>query len=175
MVVRYEFPYTVFRLYALKQVGKAIEDMGFEEPSPIQALAIPLIQAGRDVTAQAQTGTGKTAAFGIPVIEKIDPAHRVVQAIVLCPTRELAIQIAEEFSNLLAHLPRIIGPADIRWPADRTQLRALQTGVHIVIGTPGRVMDHLRPPHTHPPTMSRPSCWTKPTRCWTWDSGTTSS
>ena len=127
-----------------KEVGKAIEDMGFEEPTPIQALAIPLIQAGRDVTAQAQTGTGKTAAFGIPVIEKIDPANRAVQAIVLCPTRELAIQIAEEFSNLLAHLPRIIVlPVYGGQPIER-QLRALQAGVHIVIGTPGRVMDHLR-------------------------------
>ena len=127
-----------------KEVGKAIEDMGFEEPTPIQALAIPLIQSGRDVTAQAQTGTGKTAAFGIPVIEKIDPENRVVQAIVLCPTRELAIQIAEEFSNLLAHLPRItVLPVYGGQPIER-QLRALHAGVHIVIGTPGRVMDHLR-------------------------------
>jgi len=127
-----------------KEVGKAIEDMGFEEPTPIQALAIPLIQAGRDVTAQAQTGTGKTAAFGIPIIEKIDPANRTVQAIVLCPTRELAIQIAEEFSNLLAHLPRItVLPVYGGQPIER-QLRALHAGVHIVIGTPGRVMDHLR-------------------------------
>ncbi|MFA4860641.1 DEAD/DEAH box helicase [Methanoregula sp.] len=126
-----------------KEVGKAIEDMGFEEPSPIQALAIPLIQAGRDVTAQAQTGTGKTAAFGIPVIEKIDPTRRSVQAIVLCPTRELCIQIAEEFSSLLAHMPRILVlPVYGGQPIER-QLRALQTGVHIVIGTPGRVMDHL--------------------------------
>ncbi|MGD0080116.1 MAG: DEAD/DEAH box helicase [Methanoregula sp.] len=127
-----------------KEVGKAIEDMGFEEPTPIQALAIPLIQSGRDVTAQAQTGTGKTAAFGIPVIEKIDPANRAVQAIVLCPTRELAIQIAEEFSSLLAHLPRItVLPVYGGQPIER-QLRALHSGVHIVIGTPGRVMDHLR-------------------------------
>lgn len=126
-----------------REVAKAIEDMGFEEPSPIQALAIPLIQAGRDVTAQAQTGTGKTAAFGIPLIEKIDPSRRVVQAIVLCPTRELAIQIAEEFTNLLAHMPRIVVlPVYGGQPIDR-QLRALQHGVHIVIGTPGRVMDHL--------------------------------
>ncbi len=126
-----------------REIGKAIEDMGFEEPSPIQALAIPLIQAGRDVTAQAQTGTGKTAAFGIPVIEKIDPTKRAVQAIVLCPTRELCIQIAEEFSNLLAHMPRILVlPVYGGQPIER-QLRALQTGVHIVIGTPGRVMDHL--------------------------------
>jgi len=127
-----------------REVGKAIEDMGFEEPTPIQALAIPLIQAGRDVTAQAQTGTGKTAAFGIPIIEKIDPTHRTVQAIVLSPTRELAIQIAEEFSELLAHLPRItVLPVYGGQPIDR-QLRALHAGVHIVIGTPGRVMDHLR-------------------------------
>ena len=126
-----------------KELGKAIEDMGFEEPSPIQALAIPLIQAGRDVTAQAQTGTGKTAAFGIPVIGKIDPSKRVVQAIVLCPTRELCIQIAEEFSHLLAHLPKIfVLPVYGGQPIDR-QLRALHSGVHIVIGTPGRVMDHM--------------------------------
>jgi len=126
-----------------KEVGKAIEDMGFEEPSPIQALAIPLIQAGRDVTAQAQTGTGKTAAFGIPVIEKIDPMKRTVQALVLCPTRELCIQIAEEFSNLLAHLPRVtVLPVYGGQPIER-QLKALHTGVHIVIGTPGRIMDHL--------------------------------
>lgn len=127
-----------------REIGKAIEDMGFEEPTPIQALAIPLIQAGRDVTAQAQTGTGKTAAFGIPIIEKIDASHRTVQAIVLCPTRELAIQIAEEFSELLAHLPRItVLPVYGGQPIDR-QLRALHSGVNIVIGTPGRVMDHLR-------------------------------
>jgi len=127
-----------------REIGKAIEDMGFEEPTPIQALAIPLIQSGRDVTAQAQTGTGKTAAFGIPLIEKIDASHRTVQAIVLCPTRELAIQIAEEFSELLTHLPRItVLPVYGGQPIDR-QLRALHSGVHIVIGTPGRVMDHLR-------------------------------
>src|SRR5690554_5448292 len=85
------------------EMQKAVADMGFEEPTPIQALAIPYISAGRDVTGQAQTGTGKTAAFGIPTIEKIDPALRDVQAIVLCPTRELAIQVAEEFSTLLAY------------------------------------------------------------------------
>jgi ATP-dependent RNA helicase DeaD len=126
------------------EIGKAIEDMGFEEPTPIQALAIPLIQAGHDVTAQAQTGTGKTAAFGIPIIEKIDATKRVPQAIVLCPTRELAIQIAEEFSQLLAHLPRItVLPVYGGQPIER-QLKALHQGVHIVIGTPGRVMDHLQ-------------------------------
>jgi len=126
-----------------REIGKAIEDMGFEEPTPIQALAIPLIQTGRDVTAQAQTGTGKTAAFGIPLIEKIDASLRAPQAIVLCPTRELCIQIAEEFSQLLAHFPRIaVLPVYGGQPIER-QLRALYSGVHIVIGTPGRVMDHL--------------------------------
>ncbi|MFZ0004547.1 MAG: DEAD/DEAH box helicase [Methanoregula sp.] len=127
-----------------KEIAKAIEQMGFEEPTPIQARAIPLIQSGRDVTAQAQTGTGKTSAFGIPVIENIDQTQRVVQTIVLCPTRELAIQIAEEFSHLLAYLPKIsILPVYGGQPIER-QLKALAHGVHIVIGTPGRVMDHLR-------------------------------
>jgi len=127
-----------------KEIAKAIENMGFEEPTPIQALAIPLVQAGRDVTAQAQTGTGKTSAFGIPVIENIDASQRVVQAIVLCPTRELAIQIAEEFSHLLAYLPKIsVLPVYGGQPIER-QLKALTNGVHIVIGTPGRVMDHLK-------------------------------
>jgi len=127
-----------------KEITKAIENMGFEEPTPIQALAIPLIRSGRDVTAQAQTGTGKTSAFGIPVIEKIDASQRVVQAIVLCPTRELAIQIAEEFSHLLANTSRIsVLPVYGGQPIER-QLKALAHGVHIVIGTPGRVMDHLK-------------------------------
>jgi len=131
-------------LHLSREIGKAIEDMGFEEPTPIQVLAIPLIQAGRDVTAQAQTGTGKTAAFAIPIIEKIDPALKTPQAIVLCPTRELAIQIAEEFSHLLTHSPRMaVLPIYGGQPIDR-QLRGLHAGAHILIGTPGRVMDHLR-------------------------------
>jgi ATP-dependent RNA helicase DeaD len=126
------------------EIGKAIEKMGFEEPTPIQALAIPLIQDGRDVTAQAQTGTGKTSAFGIPLIENIDPTDKTVQAIVLCPTRELAIQIAEEFSCLTEYLPKItVLPVYGGQPIER-QLRVLASGVHIVIGTPGRVIDHLK-------------------------------
>ncbi|KUG19223.1 MAG: DEAD/DEAH box helicase [Methanomicrobiaceae archaeon] len=125
------------------EMQKAVADMGFEEPTPIQALAIPYISAGRDVTGQAQTGTGKTAAFGIPTIEKIDPALRDVQAIVLCPTRELAIQVAEEFSTLLAYKTGIsVLPVYGGQPIER-QLKALASGVQIVIGTPGRVMDHL--------------------------------
>ena len=110
-----------------KEIAKAIETMGFEEPTPIQALAIPLIQAGRDVTAQAQTGTGKTSAFGIPVIENIDASQRVVQAIVLCPTRELAIQIAEEFSQL--------SPTSQKFPSSRSMAANLSNA-------------SLRPSHT---------------------------
>jgi ATP-dependent RNA helicase DeaD len=122
---------------------RAIEDLGFEEPTPIQSLAIPLIMTARDVTGQAQTGTGKTAAFGIPIIERIDPSVRAVRTLVLCPTRELAIQIAEEFSKLAKYKSRIaILPVYGGQPIER-QLRALRAGVHIVIGTPGRVMDHL--------------------------------
>lgn len=126
------------------EILRAVEDMGFEEPTPIQQLAIPLIMKGRDVTGQAQTGTGKTAAFAIPVIEKINADERHVQAMVLSPTRELTIQIAEEFNRLLKYrddirvLP-IYGGQDIE-----RQISALKRGIHIVVGTPGRVMDHLK-------------------------------
>ncbi|MFO7727052.1 MAG: DEAD/DEAH box helicase [Desulfonatronovibrio sp.] len=122
---------------------KGIEEMGFEEASPIQAVSIPAILEGRDIIGQAQTGTGKTAAFGIPLLEKISPDNKYVQAIVLCPTRELAIQVAEEINTLgkffqgLSVLPVYGGQ-----PIDR-QIKALRQGVQIVIGTPGRVMDHM--------------------------------
>ena len=122
---------------------RAIEDMGFEEPTPIQALAIPKLLNGEDVTGQAQTGTGKTAAFGLPTIEGIKPEINGVQAIVLSPTRELTIQTAEEFSKLLKYMPEItVLPIYGGQPIDR-QIRTLRKGVQIVIGTPGRVMDHL--------------------------------
>ncbi len=125
------------------EILKAIEDMGFEEPTPIQTLAIPPISAGRDVTGQAQTGTGKTAAFGLPLIEKMDVDDRNVQAIVLCPTRELAIQVAEEFQKLLKYRRGVnVLPIYGGQPIER-QLKALRQGVQVVIGTPGRVIDHL--------------------------------
>ena len=121
---------------------KSIEDMGFEEPSPIQLLAIPPLLAGRDVMGQAQTGTGKTAAFGLPILEKVVPDGDV-QAIILCPTRELAIQVAEELGRLSAHRRNLnILPIYGGQPIER-QLRALARGVQIVVGTPGRVIDHL--------------------------------
>lgn len=117
--------------------------MGFEEPTPIQVLAIPPIQAGRDVTGQAQTGTGKTAAFGIPAIERVDPGRRNLQVIVLSPTRELAIQTAEELARLAHHIkPITVLPVYGGQPIER-QLKVLRRGAQIVVGTPGRVIDHI--------------------------------
>ena len=125
------------------EIQKAVEDMGFEEASPIQSLAIPQRLAHKDVTGQAQTGTGKTAAFGIPLLENIDSNDKNLQAIILCPTRELAIQVAEELKKLSKYLPKIdVLPVYGGQPIDR-QIKALQTGVQVIIGTPGRVMDHI--------------------------------
>ena len=122
---------------------KAVEDLGFEEPSPIQILAIPSLLAGRDAVGQAQTGTGKTAAFGLPILEKAVPG-RSVQALVLCPTRELAIQVSEELSKLAVHKRAIsILPIYGGQPIER-QIRALSKGAQVVVGTPGRVIDHLQ-------------------------------
>ncbi|SET60206.1 DEAD/DEAH box helicase [[Clostridium] polysaccharolyticum] len=123
---------------------RAITEMGFEQPSPIQAKAIPVILEGKDIVGQAQTGTGKTAAFGIPLLQMIDTKNKNLQAIVLSPTRELAIQIAEEFRKLskFSHGIKILpiyGGQDIT-----KQIRSLKGGVQVVIGTPGRVMDHMR-------------------------------
>ena len=126
------------------QILRAVTEMGFEAASPIQARAIPEVMSGKDIIGQAQTGTGKTAAFGIPMLEKIDPKSKKLQSIVLCPTRELAIQVAEEIRRLskfmhgIKVLP-VYGGQDIG-----KQIRSLKSGVQLVIGTPGRVMDHLR-------------------------------
>ncbi len=126
-----------------EEIQRAIVDLGYEEASPIQTAAIPLLMQGRDVIGQAQTGTGKTAAFAIPTIEGIDPNNREVQALILCPTRELAIQVSEEIQKLVKYKKGIsVVPIYGGQPYDR-QLRALRQGVQIVIGTPGRVMDHI--------------------------------
>ncbi len=126
------------------EVAQAIEEMGYETPTPIQREAIPPMLAGRDVIGQAQTGTGKTAAFGIPLVEKIDPALRRVQALVLCPTRELAMQTAGELMKLgHRRAGLIVVPVYGGQPIER-QLRALQNGAQVVVGTPGRVMDHMK-------------------------------
>lgn len=123
---------------------RAITEMGFEEASPIQAQAIPVVLEGRDIIGQAQTGTGKTAAFGLPLLQKVNPKVKKLQAIVLLPTRELAIQVAEEmrrfskFMHGIKVLP-VYGGQDIV-----KQIRSLKDGTQIVVGTPGRVMDHMR-------------------------------
>ena len=124
-------------------VLRALDALGYEEPTPVQVQAIPLLMEGVDVVAQAQTGTGKTAAFAIPMAERIDTERRAVQAIVLVPTRELAIQVAEASHAIgrfrhIAVLPIYGGQAYDR------QLRGLRAGAHLVVGTPGRVMDHIR-------------------------------
>jgi ATP-dependent RNA helicase DeaD len=122
---------------------KSIEDMGFEEASPIQAMAIPHLLEGKDVIGQAQTGTGKTAAFGIPVLEKIDPRQKSPQAIVLCPTRELAIQVATEMSQLAKRKRGVfVLPIYGGQPIER-QIKSLRRGVQVIVGTPGRIMDHM--------------------------------
>jgi len=123
---------------------KGIKDMGFEETSPIQSQAIPVIMAGHDIIGQAQTGSGKTAAFGVPLLEKVDPENKKTQILVLSPTRELAIQVANEIRKLGKYMHGIkilpvYGGQDIT-----IQIRSLKGGAHIIIGTPGRVMDHLR-------------------------------
>lgn len=126
-----------------KEILKAVEDMGFEEPSPIQGRAIPHILNGRDVIGQAQTGTGKTAAFGIPMLEMADPTDKRLQFLVLCPTRELAVQVAEEIRRLSKYRKDIrVLPVYGGQSIDR-QISGLKGGVQIVIGTPGRVMDHM--------------------------------
>ena len=123
---------------------KAIDKLGFEQASPIQAEAIPPLLEGKDVVGQSQTGSGKTAAFGVPAIEKVDVNSRDVQVLILCPTRELAVQVSEEIHKLaffkrgLHALPIYGGQSYDR------QLYGLRQGAHIVIGTPGRVMDHMR-------------------------------
>ena len=126
------------------KILRAVTDMGFEAASPIQAKAIPLEIEGKDIIGQAQTGTGKTAAFGIPLLQKIDPKNKKLQAVVLCPTRELAIQVADEIRSLAKYmhgikvLPIYGGQEIVK------QIRSLKDGVQVIIGTPGRVMDHMR-------------------------------
>ena len=127
-----------------ERIIRAVTEIGYEEMTPIQQSAIPALLEGRDIIGQAQTGTGKTAAFGIPLLQKIDPKNKKLQAIVLCPTRELAIQVADEIRNLAKYMHGIkilpiYGGQDIV-----KQIRSLKNGTQLVIGTPGRVMDHMR-------------------------------
>ncbi|RNF83140.1 DEAD/DEAH box helicase [Montanilutibacter psychrotolerans] len=122
---------------------RALTDVGYESPSPIQAATIPPLLAGRDVLGQAQTGTGKTAAFALPILAQIDPKQFKPQALVLAPTRELAIQVAEAFQKYAVHLPGFHVLPIYGGQSYYPQLQALKRGVHVVVGTPGRVIDHL--------------------------------
>ena len=124
------------------KILKGIYDLGFEEPSPIQVECIPAVLAGLDVIGQAQTGTGKTAAFGIPVLEKVDPQNLSVQSIILAPTRELAIQVSEELRRI-GRPKRVKTLSIYGGQSIGRQIKALKQGVHVVIGTPGRLLDHL--------------------------------
>lgn len=126
------------------RIIKAVTEMGFDIMTPIQSQAIPVMIEGRDVIGQAQTGTGKTAAFGIPVLQSVNPKERSVQAVILCPTRELAIQAANEMRRFSKYMQQIkivpvYGGADIS-----AQIKLIRSGAQIVVGTPGRVMDHMR-------------------------------
>jgi len=123
---------------------KTIREIGYESPSPIQAASIPHLLAGRDLLGQAQTGTGKTAAFALPILTRIDVSQRVPQALVLAPTRELAIQVAEAFQTYARHIEGFHILPVYGGQGMGQQLRQLARGVHVIVGTPGRVMDHLR-------------------------------
>ena len=126
------------------EVLKAIDKLGFEQAAPIQAASIPLLLAGKDIVGQSQTGSGKTAAFGIPAVEKVDPNIRAVQVLILCPTRELAIQVSEEIHKLALFKRGINALPIYGGQSYERQFFGLKQGAQIVIGTPGRVMDHMR-------------------------------
>lgn len=126
------------------RIIKAVTEIGFDNMTPIQSQAIPVLMEGKDVIGQAQTGTGKTAAFGIPVLQSVNPKDRTVQAVILCPTRELAIQAANEMRRFSKYMQAVkivpvYGGADIL-----AQIKLIRSGAQIVVGTPGRVMDHMR-------------------------------
>src|SRR5690606_15520254 len=121
----------------------ALREVGYESPSPIQAATIPPLMAGRDVLGQAQTGTGKTAAFALPALARLDAASKKPQVLVLAPTRELAIQVAEAFQKYATHLPGFHVLPIYGGQAYGVQLGALKRGVQVIVGTPGRVIDHL--------------------------------
>jgi ATP-dependent RNA helicase DeaD len=126
-----------------ESVLKALRDVGYESPSAIQAATIPPLLAGRDVVGLAQTGTGKTAAFALPILDRLDLRQKSPQALVLAPTRELALQVCEAFERYASHLKGVHVLPVYGGQGYGVQLSALRRGVHVVVGTPGRIMDHL--------------------------------
>jgi len=127
-----------------ENILKVLTDVGYERPSPIQAESIPVLQSGADLIGQAQTGTGKTAAFALPLLAKIDLSNKKPQALILTPTRELAIQVAEAFKTYSRYLPGFQVLPVYGGQSMSQQLRQLSRGAHVIVGTPGRVMDHMR-------------------------------
>ncbi len=139
-----EVPVSFDQLSLSEPIVRVLKDVGYETPSPIQAESIPPLLEGRDMVGQAQTGTGKTAAFALPMLNNIDLSLKKPQVLVLAPTRELAIQVAEAFQTYARYLKGFHVMPIYGGQSMSVQLRQLQRGVHVVVGTPGRVMDHLR-------------------------------
>ena len=136
-------PHTFESLDLSTEVVRVLAELGYEEPTPIQVRAIPALLAGRDVLGSAATGTGKTAAFALPLVERLDLKARGVTALVMTPTRELAMQVAEAVHRYGRHRGVTVLPVYGGQPIQR-QLFALKRGVHVVVGTPGRLLDHIR-------------------------------
>ncbi len=138
-----DFPDSFAALQLPPALLSALADVGYETPSPIQAACIPILLAGRDLLGEAQTGTGKTAAFALPILARLDLALKKPQALVLAPTRELAIQVAEALQKYAKHMPGFHVLPLYGGQSMVIQLRALSRGAHVIVGTPGRIMDHL--------------------------------
>jgi ATP-dependent RNA helicase DeaD len=150
----------------------ALKDLGYETPSPIQAETIPTLLEGRDLLGQAQTGTGKTAAFALPMLARLDLKLKQPQLLVLAPTRELAIQVAEAFQSYAHHLKDFHVLPIYGGQSYDIQLRQLKRGVQVVVGTPGRVMDHMRRGTLKLDALTG-LVWTRPMKCCAWDSSMT--
>ena len=124
---------------------RVLDEIGYETPTPIQSQAIPLLMNGRDILGHAPTGTGKTAAFALPLLSRINVQNKGIQVLTLTPTRELAIQVAEAFQRYAAHIKGFPCVAHLRRRRNTAvSCGQLERGVHVVVGTPGRVMDHMR-------------------------------
>ena len=126
-----------------EKILQGLDDIGYEEPTPIQINAIPLIMEGKDVIGQSQTGTGKTAAFSIPAISRINPVNKNTQILVLCPTRELALQACDEVKKFAKYLDGVKCVAIYGGQSIDRQVKLLRQGAHMIIGTPGRILDHI--------------------------------
>ncbi len=157
-------------LISNSSILRAISDMGFETPTEIQEKSIEFIREGRDVIGQSQTGTGKTAAFTIPVLDKIDTSIKKPQVLILCPTRELSVQVAGEFRKISKYMTGIKTVAVYGGEPIYKQITALKKGANVIVGTPGRLMDHMNRKTIRLMNCIRPS-WMRPMKCSRWASG----